>query len=466
MNRDRCLDLRACGVRLLMVAGLIACSVSASMAAEDGGTPLTLDAALSVPLSGQYGVMAAEAGLAAARADQAAVASWSDPMISLHGQLRYIQPSNVAPDQNNRHDNALGITARRQLYDFGRQDQRFDAAEEQVSGAKLSVLGREQQQRLAILRAFFSVLMADQQYTVLNERMAVVYVRYDKAKDRKELGMTSDYELAQLRRDYEDVLLARAKADADRRISRRHLAELMGTPDRIPAKLEKPKFPHLFDRKPPELDDALKKMMQGDPVLQSLRAEYAGSAHLLQAARDHNAPTIYAEVNGDYYQRELGSRDPLRAGVYIEFPLYDGGLRDARIGRAQAARMGLQARIAAREAALREYATTLVDMIDVQRKAALSRVQALENYSDLNFTRKQTLYQMEKATDLGDAMVEESAAQLERMRATFILAAYWAELAVLEGAPIMTAFSAPASSPLPVPAAGPTVVKSTKEPKS
>ncbi|HUX81869.1 MAG TPA: TolC family protein [Halothiobacillus sp.] len=463
MDRDTPLWIRGLSVRLMIVIGLLGGGISPGWTAEDTNQPLTLDAALTVPLNQQYDVMAAEAGLVAARANQAEVESWSDPMISVHGQLRYIQPSNVAPDQNNRHDNALGITARRQLFDFGRQDLRFDAAEEQVSGAKLSVLGSEQQQRLAILRAYFSVLMADQQYTVLNERMAVVYVRFDKAKDRKKLGMTSDYELAQLQRDYEDVLLARAKADASRRITRRHLAELMGTPDQIPAKLEKPRFAHLFDLKPPELDVAMAQMMRGDPILQSLRAEYSGSEHSLRAARDHNAPTIYAEVNGDYYQRELGSRDPFRAGVYIEFPLYDGGLRDAKIGKAQAARMRLQARIAAREATLREYATTLVDMIDVQRKAALSRVKALENYSDLNFTRKQTLYQMEKSTDLGDAMVEESAAQLERMRATFTLASYWAELAVLEGRPIMTAFSAdsPASS-VHVPPA----THSTQEPKS
>lgn len=460
MNRYIPIGIGGLGRSFILVAGVLGAVILPVSAAEEATPPLTLDAALSVSLKRQYRVMDAEAGLAAAQANRAEVASWSDPTISVHGQWRYIQPSNLAPDQNNRHDNALGISARRPLYDFGRQDLRFDAAEEQVDGARISVFGREQQQRLAILRAYFSVLMADQQYTELNERMAVVYVRFDKAKDRKQLGLTSDYEIAKMQRDYEDVQLARAKADADRRITRRHLAELMGTPDRIPAKLEKPKFPHLFDLKPPELEAAVAQMMQGDPLLQALRVEYTGSAHLLLAARDHNAPTIFAEVNGDYYQRPLGSRDPFRAGVYIQFPLYDGQLRDARIGRAQAARMALQARIAEREAELREYAVLLLNMIDVQRKAALSRVQALENYSDLNFTRKQTLYQMEKATDLGDAMVEESAAQLERMRATYTLATYWAELAVLEGRPILTAFS-PLSSTGAAPAA-----HSTTEPKS
>ncbi len=405
--------------------------------ADDGAaSPLTLQAALSVPLQQQYGVMGAEADVLGAKADQQEVQSWYDPTISVEGRLRYIQPSNAATDQNVKYDNALGISARQRLYDFGRQSLRADAAKSGVTGAQLQLFNVEQAQRLAILKAFFGVLLADQTYTVANERMAIVYVRFDKAKDRKELGMASDYDLAGLQREYEDVLLARAKADAERRISRRKLAELMGTPQQIPSKLVAPKLKALFARRPPGLDEAMKRALADDPGLQALHARYDAAEQSLRAARDHNAPTIYAQVNGDYYQRELGSRDPFRAGVYIDFPLYDGRLRDSKIGKAQADRMRLAAQIATREADMRDQVTNVLEMIDVYRKAAISRVKALENYSDLNFTRKQTLYQMEKATDLGDAMVEESAAQLERMRTTFALATYWAELASIQGQPI------------------------------
>lgn len=405
--------------------------------ADDGAAmPLTLQAALSVPLQQQYGVMGAEADLLGAKADQQEVQSWYDPTISVEGRLRYIQPSNAATDQNVQYDNALGISARQRLFDFGRQSLRADAAKSGVTGAQLQLFSVEQAQRLAILKAFFGVLLADQTYTVVNERMAIVYVRFDKARDRKELGMASDYDLASLQREYEDVLLARAKADAERRISRRKLAELMGTPQKIPSKLVAPKFNSLFARTPPEVDLAMKRALADDPGLQALHARFEAAEQSLRAARDHNAPTIYAQVNGDYYQRELGSRDPFRAGVYIDFPLYDGRLRDSKIGKAQADRMRLAAQIAAREADLRDQVTNVLEMIDVYRKAAISRVKALENYSDLNFTRKQTLYQLEKATDLGDAMVEESAAQLERMRTTFALATYWAELASMQGQPI------------------------------
>jgi len=414
---------------------------SVARANDAAPSALTLQAALNTPLQQQYGVMGAEADLLGAKADQQEVNSWYDPTVSIEGRLRYIQPSNAATDQNVRHDNALGISARQRLFDFGRQSLRSDAAESGVTGAQLQLFSVEQAQRLAILKAFFSVLLADQSYTVVNERMAIVYVRFDKAKDRKELGMASAYDLAGLQREYEDVLLARAKADAERRISRRKLAELMGTPNQMPSKLVSPKLNALFARKPPELDEALKLALADDPGLQALHARYDSAEQSLQAARDHNAPTIYAQVNGDYYQRELGSRDPFQAGVYIDFPLYDGRLRDSKIGKAQADRMRFAAQVAAREADLRDQMTHVLEMIEVYRKAALSRVKALENYSDLNFTRKQTLYQMEKSTDLGDAMVEGSVAQLERMRTTFALATYWAELAGMQGRPIDSIFT-------------------------
>lgn len=418
--------------------GLISSNAQVVSAAP---SPLTLQAALSAPLQQQYGVIGAEADLLGAKADQQEVRSWYDPTISIEGRLRYIQPNNVAPDQDVKYDNAVGISARQRLFDFGRQSLRAEAAKLGVTGAQLHLFSVEQAQRLAILKAFFAVLLADQTYTTVNEKMAIVYVRLDKDRDRKELGMVSDYDLASMQREYENVLLARAKADAERRIARRKLAELMGTPEQIPAKLVVPKLTELFARKPPETDEAMKRALADDPGLQALHARYDSAEQSLQAARDHNAPTIYAQVNGDYYQRELSSRDPFRAGVYIDFPLYDGRLRDSKIAKAQADRMRLSAQIAAREADLREQVTHVIEMIDVYRNAALSRVKALENYSDLNFTRKQTLYQMEKATDLGDAMVEESAAQLERMRTTFALATYWAELASMQGRPIDSIFT-------------------------
>ncbi|MGC8698198.1 MAG: TolC family protein, partial [Halothiobacillus sp.] len=104
-------------------------------ASEAAGDALTLQSVLSAPLDRQYGVMSAAADILEAKANRALVDSWYDPTVSIQGHLRYIQPSRVATDPNTREDNAIGISARQRLYDFGRQAMREGAAKQQVISA-------------------------------------------------------------------------------------------------------------------------------------------------------------------------------------------------------------------------------------------------------------------------------------------------------------------------------------------
>lgn len=432
-----------------LLIGLSLLGLQATVAAPTPTNGLTLQSALDAPLQDQYIVLRAEAELARAKAEQAQIQSWHDPVVTVTGRLRAIRPSQVATDRDNHADNAIGISARQQLFDFGRQTARDAAAAEQLRGAELNLTAQTQRQKLAIIQAFFAALIADQTYTVANERMAVVFVRFDKMKDRRELGMVSDYDLAQTQIDYENALYARSEADANRRITRRILAELLGTPQTLPGKLKPPSLDALFSRPPPDLANTIRRALADDPTLHALRARYDAAVHRVGVARDHNLPNIYAEVSADQYQRELGSRDPLRAGIYFSVPLYDGRLRDADLGKAQSARMQLAADIAEREATLREACTRAIERITLYQQAGLSRAKAQAQYADLNFTRKQTLYQMEKATDLGDAMVEESAADLLRLRTTVALATAWAELAEMQNQPLDHALFPAKPEPVP-----------------
>lgn len=112
-------------------------------AAEASGDVLTLQSVLTAPLNGQFGVMSAAADVADAKANQSLVDSWYDPTMSIQGRLRYIQPSRVATDPNTREDNAVGISARQRLYDFGRQSLCDWAPKGLVAGAELSLFNTE-----------------------------------------------------------------------------------------------------------------------------------------------------------------------------------------------------------------------------------------------------------------------------------------------------------------------------------
>ncbi|MFP4272335.1 MAG: TolC family protein [Halothiobacillaceae bacterium] len=394
--------------------------------------PLTLEYVLSMPLDGHFRVMAGRADRDRAEARLKLAESEFMPRVDLHARLRHVKPNPVAENQD-EHDNALILSARQPVYDFGRRSANRDSAERLLGAREQDLVTTQRHHRLKIMQAYFDVLLADQAYTVTNEEMAIVFVNLDKMRDRHELGMISDVELAEREQYYQSVLLERSRRDADRRQSRRALAELLGRPESLPSRLAMPDLSALLTRELLPVNELIDSLLSGDPKLQALQLEYEAASRRVDAARAANLPEIYLEIDAGEYSRELGSRDRFRGGLYLDIPLYRGGSTDAQIGAAQSERMRIQAHMAERSALLREQALALYEEIRILDSVAADRIEALDVYSDLNFVRKQTLYDMEKATDLGDAMVQLSRARLERMEVDFARALAWAQIHLLQG---------------------------------
>lgn len=416
----------------LSLVGLGATSV---WAAAPLPQPLTLAEALRLAEDeGHYELMLRRAELEMAKAGLLTAQGERDLTLGFEGRLRYIEPPAQTVNQEHN-DSAALLVARKRLYDFGRGEALEKAAQAQIEGEGQRLALAREQRKLEVLRAFYDVLLADMIYAVANERMAIVYVDYDKQRQRAELGQLSQVELLRVQSLYEESLRARSEAEVRQRTSRVKLATALGDPTRLPAKLDEPVLSALAERKAPELDKLVAEALANNPTLKALQQQLEAAQGRIEAARARRLPVLDMVVEGGSYRRDFGSNDRFRAGVVLSAPLITGGAVEGELVRAEAERQRTQALLARAEAELRQRLTELVLEIEVLRKAVAGD-QVREGYRELYLERSRALYEMEVSTDLGDSMVRMSEARLASMRTLLALSLAWAELDVLLGRPV------------------------------
>jgi outer membrane protein TolC len=207
------------------------------------------------------------------------------------------------------------------------------------------------------------------------------------------------------------------RSQTRQRLTRTRLAQLLNRPDDPPANLVMPDEPDL-SAKLPSVEELTEQALAGNPHLKALRAKVESALQGVAAARKAYGPVIRGEMKAGTYNRDMGSRYPVQAGLVFEMPLFTGRAGDAAVARARADLAARRAELSAAELAVRQAVLdSRLGLDDV--KANLQQVSVLGDYRDLYLDRSRTLYEMEVRTDLGDAMVKMSAVRLEHAKALF-----------------------------------------------
>jgi outer membrane protein TolC len=394
--------------------------------------PLSLTDALALADEEHPAVAAGRADLMRGEADRLAADSANDLAVGLRLHPRWVDPNHRAEDQSNN-DSRVILRLSKPLYDFGRTSHALEAADSTVRSHEERYLSLMARQRMDIMRRYFEVLLADLAYTRDNEAMAIAFVTLDRARNRNELGQVSDIDLLALEDRFQETRLTRMASLQETRAARNRLAMALNRPQEVPADLLRPELPG-NDRDLPELEELYALAEAGNRRLASLRLEAQAASQRMAASRAGRRPTLSAEVEAAHYERVLGGRDPLAAGLILDIPLYSGRRVDASVAREQAALYDTQARIRQHELDLRQ--AVLETWQEIQRlrtRREQSRVRS--DYRELYLDRSRALYELEVQTDLGDAMTQWSAAMLFAAQTEFELALAWERLALLTGQP-------------------------------
>jgi outer membrane protein TolC len=398
--------------------------------------PLTLPQALELASRFHPDVRKGQLAIDSARADRDAVKADSGFGVSLKGRVRWVEPSSVSPYQDND-DHHAGLFVSTRLYDFGRTRHNLAAADSGLKGARWLFRDVMALRRIAIMEAYFNVILADLAYVRDNEAMATAFVSFDRAKDRNKLGQVSDIELAKAENRYQAARRVRYASDVRRRAMRQRLANLLNYPKQLSSNLANPRLA-MLKRKLPDVDKLKKLALQNNPRLRGLRLQVEAARQRVLAARAGSRPIIRGQLEASSYTRDLGSRDRYRAGITFEVPIFTNGRVKALVAQRRADLGKVQAEYRAMQLRLHQEIIETWNAIYVL-KAQIQEMLSLIEYRDLYLDRSRALYEMDARTTLGDAMVKFSGARFKMARTRFQLALMWARLDALLGKPVYPA---------------------------
>ncbi|MBZ0106090.1 MAG: TolC family protein [Sulfuricella denitrificans] len=396
------------------------------------GQPLTLEQALASVAEAHPDLRVAEADHAMALAERDLAGARGDWNLNLEAGLRRAKPT-LGPDAVS--DNSLRLNARKSLYDFGRTALAEQAAASVLAAREATLLDIRSRRRLEIMSRFFDVLLADLQFAADNEFMAVAYVNLDNARHRLEVGQMAAADLAQIEDGYQDWLLKRNASQLRQRISRAQLAAAMNRSGQLSADLADPVLAE-NDRPVPEYEALLPVLRANNPRLAAMRAQLEGAAQRIEAVRADKSPALDLELEGADYSREASTRDSVKAGVVLTWPLYTGRRVDARMALEQAQFQRLQAE--SEKLAMDLEQVLLENWLEISELQHTVRTAAKKHsdYRDLALERARGQYEVELKTNLGDSMAATMAAKLRERKTEYQLALAYARLEALLGRPV------------------------------
>jgi len=391
--------------------------------------PLTLEHALSLLSADhpQLQIAAAELERARAKLWQADAETGLD--VSLSSRLRWIDPQATNIDQT-RDDHRISLFLNKSLYDFGRSDAREIAAQAEQRRRTLDYRDVFARQRIAIMAAFFDVLLADQAYTRDTEDMSMTYVRFDRARERNALGQLSDIELLEARDLFQASRLRQAQSEAAQRTSRARLADLLNRPGELPAELLLPKQAANARKIPEEVDGWFAALEKNNRQLRALAAQQARARAQLALARADDNPVLLGQIEVSKYTRAFGGNDNWRAGVSLDVPLFNSGRSAALQARRRAELHSIDARLEQQRRTLRQQLLELWTQLNTLQ-VAKQRLASEQDYRDLYLDRSRARYELEVTADLGDAMVRMTALRYRIMQMEFATALAWAQVDAL-----------------------------------
>lgn len=418
---------------LLLTVLLLPVQAMAEESESQIPSPLSLQKALELMDPSHPDIQLSNARLEQARADL--LLSESQTGIDSYLDLTAARARPTTVEDDTIDDSFARLVISKTLYDFGQSSAQNESFNALVSSRETQFNNQQQLHQLEIMKRFFNVLLADLRYRVDDEEMTQRFLKYDKLRERFELGMISNVEVARAENFYREALITRTASDRNIQSTRLMLAIALNRPDQLPADLLEPDLSYLSDDIP-ERETIYEEALQSNPMIIAAQKEVEAAQSSLIAARSNNRPTLSAQLEFGEYEQERLSRDTARAQLTLRVPIYQGGESRAVVSRASADLLEKKARLKKLEQELLIDVATVLKKLSILQTEKRTAEQRL-NYRDLDLEKRRALYEMEYATNMSEKQAKLTEAQWYMAKVKYEHALLTAQLNVLLGKPMI-----------------------------
>ena len=322
------------------------------------------------------------------------------------------------------------------IYDFGLTSASADQAATNLDIAGQFVDFSTQQRRLAIMRQFFDVLLADLDYGVKNEKMTLAFLRFNRYREEMELYQAhAEVDVLALETIYRERFHARQQAAIEQLVSRRKLGMMMGSVDYVPRDLQQPNLSIYIDREVLDYQVMLENVLKNSHEMVTTKLQVEQAQQALTVVEKRYQPSVDVRLEATEWTQETGSRNSASIGFQFKIPLASGTRKSHDRKKAMIDIQRAEARVAEVEHELRTQVLELWKTISLnQVDLAAARVRS--DYRDQYMDRARTLYELEETADIGDAQAEQLRSLLDTKRVEFELTLAWCKYDMMRGVPV------------------------------
>lgn len=416
MIRVRRQGIRGAGTAMGVLALLLAVADPLGAQGADA-VEMTLDEAIEAALRHHPAMVQSRGGVRSAEVgERTAIGSFLPSLsfstgASLASTERFNPTTNTTVTGSNDSYSA-GLSAGVDLFTGGRRGAELDRSRAETESAMASLVQQQYAVTLAVKRAFFEALRADDLIRVANARVMRAQEGLEAAERRMNAGTATRSDVLRAQLERTDARQALLEAEAQKRSASYVLGRLVGREGPVSARLDEALEPRPLTLAESEI---VELVMESAPTVRSAAAAVRAGDAAARAARAQYLPSLRLSGGYDWFNQDAaftGGRTSWSMRLGMSYPIFNGFSREAAVDRAEIQADVARAQLRDSQRAARAEVERLLAGLALARERITLAEEALQ-VSEEDLRVQQERYRLGASTILDQIASQLNLAQAE-----------------------------------------------------